>query len=255
MLTAAAAEARPGFRQQTFPTRAEMGRAAAGDIAAHLRTVLARQPGVRMIFACAPSQAEMLAELAAAPGIDWTRITAFHMDEYIGLEPSHPAGFGPWLARHFLDLVPIGKAHLIAPGDNPDATARDYARRLAEAPIDVVCLGIGVNGHIAFNDPPVADFADPLDVKIVTLDETCRQQQVDEDCFASLDLVPRQAITLTVPRLLASGRMFAVVPGAIKRNAVQQTLHGPIETACPASSLRTHADCLLYLDKESNPNG
>lgn len=255
MLTTATAEARPGFSHQTFATRQEMGATAAADIAGHLRALLARQKGVRMIFASAPSQAEMLAALARAPGIDWSRVTAFHMDEYIGLDPAHPAGFGPWLVRHFLDRVPMGAVHLITPGSDPGATALRYAGLLAAAPIDIVCLGIGVNGHIAFNDPPVADFADPLDVKIVTLDETCRQQQVDEDCFPDLASVPREAITLTIPRLLASGRMFAVVPGAIKRAAVQQTLEGPITTACPASVLRTHHDCLLYLDKESHPDG
>lgn len=250
-----AADHPPGFRHETYPGRAEMGAAAARDIAAHLRALLVHKPLVRMIFASAPSQADMLSALAVAPGIDWSRVIAFHMDEYVGLDLQHPAAFGPWLVRHFLGRVPIGAAHLIEPGADPKATAHDYAALLAEAPIDIVCLGIGVNGHIAFNDPPVADFADPLDVKVVTLDETCRQQQVDEACFPTLDAVPTEAITLTVPRLLRSSRMFAVVPGAIKRDAVSRTLHGPIETACPASALRTHLDCKLYLDKDANPDG
>jgi glucosamine-6-phosphate deaminase len=232
-----------------------MAMAAAGDIAGCLRDLLSTQRQVRMVFASAPSQAEMLAELARLPGIDWNRVTAFHMDEYIGLRLDHPAAFGGWLARHFLDKVPLGASHLMDPGNDPQASSARYASLLDEAPIDIVCLGIGVNGHIAFNDPPVADFADPLDVKVVTLDETCRRQQVDEGCFERLDLVPSQAMTMTIPRLLAAGRLFAVVPGALKRDAVRRTLQGPIETACPASILRTHKNCTLYLDKESDPNG
>lgn len=244
-----------GFSVRVFATRAQMGATAAADAAGHLRDVLARQRQARVVFASAPSQAEMLAALATAPDIDWSRVTAFHMDEYIGLPLDHPAAFGGWLKRHFLDLAPVGVSHLMAPGDDPEMASLRYAGLLAEAPIDMICLGIGLNGHIAFNDPPVADFSDPLDVKVVTLDEDCRRQQVEEECFAEIGLVPRQAMTLTVPRLLAAGRLFAVVPGALKREAVRRTLDGPIETACPASILRTHANCTLYLDKDSDPHG
>jgi glucosamine-6-phosphate deaminase len=143
--------------------------------------------------------------------------------------------------------------HRIVPEPDPEAAARAYAVALDAAPIDIVCLGIGVNGHLAFNDPPIADFADPLDVKVVELDATCRQQQVDDDCFARLEDVPRTAITLTVPRLLRAGRLFCMVPGASKREAVRATLHGPISTRCPASILRT-TECNLYLDAESDPD-
>lgn len=244
-----------GFTVSTMPSRQAMAEAAAADIATHLRDLLAQQPTVRMIFAAAPSQAEMLLLLRQAPGIDWQRVQAFNMDEYIGLPANDPAAFGPWLCRHFFDHVPLGSLNLIVPGQEPELASVRYAALLAAAPIDLVCLGIGVNGHIAFNDPPVADFADPDDVKVVELDEDCRRQQVEEECFGHIDLVPRRAITLTVPRLMAARRLIAVVPGALKRDAVHNTLNGPISTACPASILRTHANCTLYLDKDSNPDG
>ena len=234
-------------------SRAEMGARAAQDIAARLRTLLQTRAQLRMIFAAAPSQADMLAQLVAAPGIDWSRITAFHMDEYIGLAPDHPQRFAAWLDAHIFSAVPFGAVHRLQPEPEPEAAARHYADRLAEAPIDLICMGIGVNGHIAFNDPPVADFADPLDVKVVALDQVCRQQQVDDQCFPDLGAVPTHALTLTVPRLMRAESLFCVVPGAHKRDAVMRTLAGPIDTACPASILRRHPDCNLYLDNESAP--
>ncbi|WP_338084370.1 glucosamine-6-phosphate deaminase [Devosia lacusdianchii] len=239
---------------QSFATRALMGEAAARDIADALRGALAHQQDVRMVFAAAPSQAQMLAALCAAEGVDWTRVTAFHMDEYIGLAPDAPERFASWLDNNLFGRVPFAQVHHIVPEPDASAAAMRYADLLAAAPIDFVCLGIGVNGHIAFNDPPVADFADPLDVKVVTLDEQCRQQQVDDECFASFDDVPEQAITLTVPRLMRAGRLFCVVPGQLKRDAVRASLYGPISTECPASILRQHPDCSLYLDSESDPD-
>jgi glucosamine-6-phosphate deaminase len=239
---------------RSFPSRALMGEAAAQDIAHALREALARQQSVRMVFAAAPSQAQMLAALCAAPGIDWTRVSAFHMDEYIGLPSTAPERFARWLDDNLFERVPFARVHRIVPEPDPEAAAREYAILLNAAPIDFVCLGIGVNGHIAFNDPPVADFEDPLDVKVVVLDDQCRQQQVDDECFATFDDVPEQAITLTVPRLMRAGRLFCVVPGRLKRDAVRETLYGPISTECPASILRQHPDCSLYLDAESDPD-
>ena len=239
---------------QVFENRELMGAAAALDIADALRATLKRQAGVRMVFAAAPSQAQMLSALCAAPDIEWGRVTAFHMDEYIGLAPEAPERFARWLDDNLFSRVPFAQVHRIVPEPDPAAAAARYAERLAEAPIDLICLGIGVNGHIAFNDPPVADFGDPLDVKVVTLDYECRQQQVDDKCFAKLEDVPQQAITLTVPRLMRANRLFCVVPGRPKRDAVRATLHDPISTKCPASILREHADCTLYLDAESNPD-
>lgn len=239
---------------ESFASRAEMGAAAAADVAAALKQKLASQPAVRMVFAAAPSQADMLAELCAAPGIDWTRVTAFHMDEYIGLDPASSARFANWLDAHVFGRLPFAAVHRITPEPDAEAEVRRYAERMNEAPIDFVCLGIGVNGHIAFNDPPVADFSDPLDVKVVELDDICRQQQVDDDCFPDLASVPHHAVTLTVPRLMRADRLFCVVPGAIKRDAVARTLHGPLTTECPASILRSHAACTLYIDKDSDPD-
>ena len=239
---------------QVFENRERMGEAAASDVADALRAVLAKQDSVRMVFAAAPSQAQMLAALCATPGIDWSRVAAVHMDEYIGLAPAAPERFAKWLDDNLFERVPFAEVHRIDPGPDPAAAAEAYAALLAEAPIDIICLGIGVNGHVAFNDPPVADFNDPLDVKVVTLDAECRQQQVDDKCFAQLADVPRQAITLTVPRLMRANRLFCVVPGGQKREAVRATLHGPVSTSCPASILREHADCTLYLDAESYPD-
>lgn len=235
-------------------SRPAMAEAAAADIAAELRLRLATQSAVRVIFAAAPSQADTLAALREAPGIDWRRVTAFHMDEYIGLPPGAPERFATWLDDHVFKRVPFGVVHRIVPEPDPEAAAAGYASLLAQGPLDVVCLGIGVNGHIAFNDPPVADFDDPLDVKVVELDAACRQQQVDDKCFPTLDDVPRRAITLTIPLLMRGRRLFCVVPGRSKRHAVAATLGGPITTSCPASILRTHPDCTLYLDPESDPD-
>ena len=241
-------------RVHRFPDRSQMGSAAAKDVAAALVDLLEQQPGVRMIFAAAPSQQTMLKALAAAPGIAWDRVEAFHMDEYWGLDTQDPAGFGNWLRRNLFDHLPFAETHVIPTQGTPDQIASDYASLLSVHPIDIVCLGIGVNGHIAFNDPPVADFKDPRDVKLVTLDHVCRQQQVDDGCFPSLDAVPAEAITLTVPRLLRARKLFAVIPGRSKRDAVRAALHGPVVAECPASILRTHPDCQFYLDKESNPD-
>lgn len=227
-----------------------MGMRAAADVAIELRRRLATQDGVRMIFAAAPSQAEMLACLIEADGIDWSRVTAFHMDEYIGLDAAAPQRFALWLKRTIFDRLPFKAVHLLEPGEDPEGAANDYAERLSEAPIDIVCLGIGANGHLAFNDPP-ADFQDRTDVRLVELDLACRQQQVDDDCFAALADVPTMALTLTIPRLLRADRLFCVVPGAIKRDAVARAFNGPIDGGCPATALRLHANCQLYLDPES----
>nr|KEP24211.1 glucosamine-6-phosphate deaminase [Georgenia sp. SUBG003] len=230
-----------------------MGQAAADDVANELRTRLAQQDQVRMIFAAAPSQSDMLDALRAADGIDWSRVTAFHMDEYLGLPEGAPERFSAWLRAALFDHLPFAAVHLIEPGDDPERTAAEYAALLAEAPIDLVCLGIGQNGHLAFNDPPVADLDDPLDVKVVDLDDACRQQQVDDECFPTFEDVPERAVTLTIPRLLAADRLFCVVPGAAKRTAVERALTAPISAADPATALRTHPDVTLYLDRESAP--
>jgi glucosamine-6-phosphate deaminase len=227
-----------------------MGALAAAEIAAEIRECLARQSCVRMIFAAAPSQSEMLAALRTQPNIDWSRITAFHMDEYIGLPLDAPQSFALWLRRALFDHLPFAAAHLLIPGDDPLRAAADYTNLLNAAPIDIVCCGIGANGHLAFNDPP-ADFNDPQAVKIVELDRACRQQQVDDRCFTSLDQVPARALTITIPGLLAAQTIFCTVPGVMKRDAVRCALFGPLSPMCPASALRTHSRTRVYLDLDS----
>ncbi len=240
-----------GENVRVFATRAEMGDAAGMDIADELRRRLASQDRVRMVFAAAPSQSEALAALMAADGIDWSRVEAFHMDEYLGLQPGRPELFGEWLTRNVFGRVPFGEVHLLDPSGDPENAAADYARRMTEAPIDIVVCGIGENGHIAFNDPPVADLTDPLDVKVVELDEACRTQQVNDGAFPTFDDVPTHAVTLTVPRILRSDKVFCIVPGPTKTRAVTATFTHPLSTAWPSTALRTHPSCSFYFDADS----
>ncbi len=235
-------------------SRLAMGNQAAAAIANEMRTCLQSRPGIRMVFAAAPSQAEMLAALRWEKDLDWSRVTAFHMDEYLGLAEDSPQRFSAWLRRAIFDHLPFSAVHLMNPGNNPAQSANDYAAKLNEAPIDIVCCGIGVNGHLAFNDPP-ADFQNPFNdpsiVKVVHLDAQCRQQQVDDQCFATLDEVPSQALTMTIPALLAAHTVFCTVPSSAKRDAVRRSLLGPIDPMCPASALRRHPRCTIYLDQDS----
>ena len=237
---------------EIHPDRATMGAAAATRAAAVLREALARQGQARLIVASAPSQDELIASLANAPDLDWSRITIFHMDEYVGLPAGHPATFRAYQESHLLALIKPAAFHGIR-GESLDsaAEAARYAALLAEAPIDLVCMGIGENGHIAFNDPPVADFEDHQAVKLVTLDETCRQQQVNDGCFPDLAAVPTEALTLTCPALMSGQALVCVVPGPRKTAAVRSTLLDPLSTACPATILRRHPDAVLYLDPGS----
>jgi glucosamine-6-phosphate deaminase len=231
-------------------SRAAMGTRAADDVAKELRACLARQSIVRIVFAAAPSQVEMLTALRQQQGIDWSRVLAFHMDEYLGLPADAPQRFGLWLRHYIFDHLPFGEVNLLEPGDNPEKTAALYAAKLNAAPIDIVCCGIGSNGHVAFNDPP-AVFDDPLTVKVVDLDTACRQQQVDDGCFTALHNVPTRALTITIPGLLSGHAVFCCVPGALKREAVRRTISEPINSMCPATILRQHPNCTLYLDHES----
>lgn len=238
------------LKVQVYASRQEMGAAAAAAVAADMRALLGSQGRVRMVFAAAPSQNEFLAALAATPGLDWQRVEAFHMDEYIGLAADAPQGFANFLRQRLFDLVPLGRVEYLnglAPA--ADAECARYAALLQERPIDIVCAGIGENGHMAFNDPHVADFRDPAAVKTVSLDLTCRMQQVHDGAFAALAEVPESAVTLTMPTLLSARRLHCMVPGPTKTQAVQRTLEGAITTECPASALRGHADAVLYLDQ------
>jgi glucosamine-6-phosphate deaminase len=237
-----------------FDSRSAMGDAAAHAVASQIKSVANAKGGVRMIFAAAPSQSGMLQTLTTMPGIPWELVTAFHMDDYVGLPADAPQRFASWLDSHLFSKVDLGEVHRIPCSGAAEEICNSYNKILTEAAIDIVCLGIGVNGHIAFNDPPVADFNDPLGVKVVELDQICRQQQVDDDCFNTIEDVPSHAITLTIPHLLSADALFCVVPGAYKRNAVKAALAGPVSIECPASILRTHQNCTMFLDPEADPN-
>ncbi len=239
------------LRVRVYRTRAGMGAAAAADIEAAVLEVLAEKDFCNMIFAAAPSQNEVLAGLAGSKTIDWARIRAFHMDEYLGLSPDAPQGFANFLRRALFDRVPLGEVRCLDCAAEPEAECRRYAALLAEYPPDITVMGIGENGHIAFNDPHEARFDDPAAVKAVTLDEVCRMQQVHDGCFPRLSDVPRMALTLTVPALTAAKRVFCVVPAASKARAVRDTVTGPVSEACPASVLRHHENAVLYLDADS----
>ena len=226
------------------PDRASLGLAAARRVAA----TIAACGEARVVFACAPSQDEFLAALLAQP-VDWAKVTVFHMDEYAGLPASHPASFRSYLRGHLLAHIVPRAVHLIRAEADAAGEAARYAALLAERRLDLVCLGIGENGHLAFNDPPVADFADPALVKLVALDDACRRQQVHDGCFPALDAVPTHALTLTIPALLSAREISCVVPGGRKAQAVRDALLGPIAPSCPASILRTHPRAVLHLDE------
>ena len=236
-----------------YDTRAEMGAAAAKDIKDCLLSLLQVKETVNMIFAAAPSQNEVLAALATDREIPWSRVNAFHMDEYIGLAADAPQGFGNFLKAHIFGLADFGSVSYIdITADDAEKECERYAQLLVEYPTDIVVMGIGENGHIAFNDPPVADFEDPKAVKPVELDEICRNQQVNDGCFARLEDVPKTAITLTVPTLFAGKHLFCIVPAATKARAVRATLCDDINEKCPATVLRRHASATLYLDGDSS---
>jgi glucosamine-6-phosphate deaminase len=229
-----------------------MGHAAAYDVAHRIQQVTAELGRARIVFAAAPSQNEFLEALCNAPGIDWGAAEAFHMDEYIGLVANAPQGFGSFLRTRILGRVRPGRVEYMR-GSAPDIAAecQRYAALLREHALDIVCAGIGENGHMAFNDPPVADFADPQAVKVVTLDEVCRMQQVHDGAFASIEAVPRMAISMTMPALMSARWLYCIVPGPAKTDAVRRALGGPVSTACPASILRRHPSGVLYLDRAS----
>ena len=239
------------LQAKVYVDRAALGRAAGEAAAAKLRELIATKP-VSVIFAAAPSQNEFLETLVAAKGIDWSRVTAFHMDEYVGLPGSAPQSFGRWLRDRIFDKVKPKTVHYLdgMAKDSGQECAR-YAALLKAAPPDITCMGIGENGHLAFNDPPVADFDDPKVVKVITLDVASRQQQVNDGCFDALDSVPKTAMTLTIPTLLSAPWIYCMVPGPRKAPAVKRTLDGEISTECPATILRRHERAVLFLDKDS----
>ena len=238
------------LRVKIYSSRQAMGQGAADEAVAYVKELLAAQQEVNIIFAAAPSQNEFLAAVAASD-LDWSRINAFHMDEYIGLKEDAPQGFGNFLRRAIFDKVPFRSVSYLNGQIEPGRACVEYAQRLAEKPVDVVFMGIGENGHIAFNDPHVADFNDSEVVKIVDLDEKCRQQQVNDGCFATIEDVPTHAMTLTIPALCRAKRLFCVVPAATKAWAVNETINGEVSEHCPASVMRRHENATLYVDSDS----
>ncbi len=230
-----------------FEDRLQMGQSAAELVAEQINKVAERKDEVRIIFASAVSQQEFLAELLEQD-IPWNKIIAFHMDEYHTLSDEAPQRFGKFLKDHLFSHKKFAEVNYI--GDDWKA----YARKIEASPIDIVCMGIGENGHLAFNDPPVADFDDPETIKIVELDEVCRQQQVNDGAFKKIEEVPDKAVTLTIPALMKADFLSVVVPGESKANAIEKTLFGPVSTSCPATVLRLHPQATLFIDNHSSQN-
>jgi glucosamine-6-phosphate deaminase len=237
---------------RVFPDPRALGAAAAVHAAGVIREAIEARGVANVMFASGNSQLEFLGCLTAGSDVDWARVVGFHMDEYLGLPATHPASFRRYMHEEIVDKVRLQAFREIA-GDAPDAEAEcsRYAGLLRVNPLDLCCLGVGENGHLAFNDPPVADFDDPRDVKVVELDDACRNQQVGEGHFAAFADVPTHAITVTIPALLRSRTVLAIVPEARKRGPVERALRGPVSTACPASVLRTMPNTTLYLDAAS----
>jgi len=231
----------------------EMADDAAAAAAEALRATLAVRGEANVMLATGNSQLAFLDALMRLPGLAWERVRAFHMDEYVGLPPSHSASFQRYMRERVAARAPFLEFDYLS-GDAPDpqAEADRYAALLRAHPLDVCCAGIGENGHLAFNDPPVAEFDDPVDVKIVALEPESRRQQVGEGHFASLDDVPTHAMTVTIPAILRAGRVLVIVPESRKADPVHEALYGPVSTACPASVLRRQANATLFLDRESS---
>ncbi|MBW8332307.1 MAG: glucosamine-6-phosphate deaminase [Prolixibacteraceae bacterium] len=235
-----------------FKTRQIMGIVAATQTAERIRNLLKINDSISIIFAAAPSQSEFLDALSVQQDIDWGKITAFHMDEYVGLPADAPQGFGNFLRRSIFSKVPF-KAVYYLNGNAPDLEqeCKRYGDLLDEYQPEIVCMGIGENTHIAFNDPHVADLNDPKTVKVVDLDLQCRRQQVNDGCFDSIGEVPTHALTLTVPTLLRPESVFCIVPGKNKSQAVFHTLTQAISAKYPSTALRNHPNAILFLDKDS----
>ncbi len=233
-------------------SKAEAGTLAGVEAERILTETIARQGSARLIIGAANSQVEVIGRVASSETIDWSKVELFHMDEYVGIPATHSASYRRWIDKHLVNHVSLGKVHYIA-GDAPDmeAEAERYGELLRERPIDLVLLGFGENGHIAFNEPEVADFDDPRTVMSIELDETSRKQQVGEGHFPSLADVPTPALTLSCPALFAGAHWIAPVPEGRKAEAVRGAFTRPVSEECPATLVRRHASVLVFLDRES----
>lgn len=244
---------RDKLKVNVYRNRHEMGEDAANAIIHNMKELLVSEEEIRIIFAAAPSQLDVLKELVKRKEeIPWNRVTAFHMDEYIGLESGAKQLFSSFLYENLWQAVQPGQVYTL----NPKAVRLEeeierYSQLLCEEKIHMVILGIGENGHIAFNDPPVANFKDKSLVKIVKLDDICRNQQVNDGCFPSIEQVPTHALTLTIPALIKGEYLHCIVPTKNKHEAVVKTLSGTISTECPSTILRLQSHCTLYLDRDA----
>lgn len=236
------------LKVSVYKNRKELGIAAAFYVADKIKTVLKKKDEVRIIFAAAASQREFHQELLKIDDIQWERVVAFQMDEYHTLPESAPQRFGNFLKESLYGHKNFKAVHYMS------SDLLEYEELIKEAPIDIVCMGIGENGHLAFNDPPVADFNDSKVLKEVELDNICRQQQVNDGEFESIETVPEKAVTLTIPTLLSAKYLSVVVPGLSKAKAVEKTLFEKIDTSCPSTILRKQTNCELFLDTDSSKN-
>jgi glucosamine-6-phosphate deaminase len=235
-----------------YANREAMGAAAAAQMANRLHWLAKQHETVPVIFATGESQLPMLRALTSIADLPWTQMIGFHMDEYIGLPVDHPASFRRYLRDNLARHVPLRQFYEIdGSNGDPETVCHSYADRLHAHPPLLTALGIGENGHLAFNDPDEANFRDPVPVKVVSLDAACRQQQVNEGWFSKLADVPRQAITLTIPTLFRVPELIVSVPGPRKAKIVREALEGPISPKCPATILRTHSNAIVFLDEES----
>ncbi len=240
------------MKMTVSPSRKEMGLAAGACGEKLLVDLLAKKETVRVIMASAPSQNEVLDYLKNSDKIDWSRVEVFHMDEYIGISLDNPASFSNFLDRKLFDTIKVKAFHKIVTDINdPQKSCDEYASHLQEFPIDIVFLGIGENGHIAFNDPEMANLKDPLPMKVVTLDEVCRMQQVHDGSFKTLEDVPKQAVSLSVSMLMSGAHLVCAVPTAKKNEACLRMIMGTVSAECPATAMRIHPDCNIFMDNES----
>lgn len=241
-----------GIRAAVFESKAGLAEAAADQAATSIREAISRRGSARIAVATGNSQVALIDRLVRLPAIDWSAVDAFHLDEYVGIPDSHPASFRLWLRTRFAEIAKPRSMHYLN-GDAADLNGEilRYTTLIDEQPLDLAFVGIGENGHIAFNDPAVADFDDAATVKRVALDAACRRQQVGEGHFPNMDAVPREALTLTCPALLRAYTLVCSVPDVRKALAVKDAIEGDISTTCPASILRRHPRAFLYLDAES----
>jgi glucosamine-6-phosphate deaminase len=238
---------------EIYDSREAAGKAAALAAAEAMRSHTLNGQNLGVIFATGASQLSMLSALTSLPDLPWNRVIGFHMDEYQGMKPDHFASFRRYLREQLVQRVSMKEFHEIdGSTTDPEAVCASYTARLKAAAPKLCLLGIGENGHLAFNDPFVADFKDPRDARVVNLDQVCRQQQVAEGWFPSLDAVPAQAITLTIPALFRVEKLIVSVPGPRKAKIVRRVIEDAVSTACPATILKTHPDATVYLDNESS---